>query len=63
MSNCPSCGHSLGIILAEDAKVGALYHHRKCRAVLVLIAADSPPQLEFRIATEAEKAAWQGVPT
>jgi hypothetical protein len=59
-TECPSCGQSLGLLWAEDARAGALYVHRKgfCDAVLVLVAAESPPELEMRLATEEEKKAW-----
>jgi len=61
VNDCPSCGHSLGILRAEDARVGALYQHTKClhchcKAVLLLVSC-SPAHLEMRVATEAEKSA------
>ena len=57
MSDCPSCGRSLGLLRADEAKMGALYVHRKgfCDAVLVLVAVGSPSELEMRLATETEK--------
>jgi hypothetical protein len=35
---CPKCNESLGLLRAEDAKVGAMFVHRKgwCGAVLVI---------------------------
>jgi len=57
VSACPKCFQSLGLLRAEDAKVGAFFQHKPCGAVLVIVAAGSPNQLEMRLATEAEKAA------
>ena len=52
---CPKCGRSLGIMRAEDAKVGAMFIHRKgwCDAILVLTFA-SVASIKVRFATKDE---------
>jgi hypothetical protein len=56
---CPKCGEGLGLLRAEDAKVGAIFRHNarhtNCNAILVLVDASSPATLEMRLATDAEK--------
>jgi hypothetical protein len=60
VSDCPSCGETLGLLRADEVKVGALYKHR-CGKVLVLVSA-STTELVVRLATDAEKAPVPLVP-
>lgn len=61
MTDCPKCGASLGLLRADDAKVGAIYQHRHrgCDALLVLVAAGNPTELVVRLATTEETTAAQ----
>jgi len=53
-NKCPSCGESLGLLRADQAKPGALFEHARCKTVLVLVSS-STAEIVMRIATEAEK--------
>lgn len=51
---CPRCDESLGLIRAEDAKVGSLWKHR-CGAILVITVSGPGPHMEMREATPEEQ--------
>lgn len=57
--DCPKCGQSLGLLSADQAKVGAVFTHRKgwCDAVLVITEVGAV-SFNVRVLTEEEKLAW-----
>ncbi len=56
MMKCPKCDESLGLLRAEDAKVGAMFVHRKgwCDAVLVVTWVGHV-SFDVRLATKEER--------
>jgi len=56
-SDCPKCGHGLGIIAVEKSPVGALLKHEcrscNCDVVLIVVSATGPC-MTVRIATQEE---------